>query len=1312
MSLPCPHCRSTIGPVGDRCAHCGGLLDLEAMPEAFGPYRVLGVIGRGGMGVVYEARHERTGEEVAVKTVSVRKHSLLQRIRREMLSLARIKHPGLVRIIETGQSDGLPWYAMERLQGTTLHAYFDRDRSVTPDQSDPVDFVLDDSSALNGAVNVSPDSTRAMPAIELTDGPTRSEFQSDPGGPPTDFDDVSTSLQADPPGCAPLREGDREAFLVLIARLCGTLAYLHGEGIVHRDLKPHNVFLRPDGTPVLLDFGLASSFCPRGRESLELEWKIEGTPEYMSPEQIRGEFVDARADLYSVGILLYEGLTGRVPFRSTNASGTLRAHLKVPPIPPRVLVADIPEPLDALILKLLAKKASDRPGFSDDVVVALERLGLDVPPWEMAGPARDYLYRPRFVGRSSMLTLLEQHIRRDLLRPGHVIFLRGSSGVGKTRVLMELARILELDGLTVVTCECQPVGVGNGSGDDDGPGVLTTPLHPFRPLLQAVADACQERGHDEANRLLGPRATLLAECEPSLAFLPLPRPLPSESSVETAAAAIEPAADLFGSSLVEALGETLAEFARETQVVVLVDDLQWADELSLHFLSLYHIGAWDRPNVAIVGVYRPEHQGDAMKRYQRVFEDATFLDVEPLGADCIGEIVRDMLGSHEPDHRLVAHLNRLSQGNPFFVAEYLRAAVAESLLHRDDQGRWVLTTTADAETFDPVFALPESLQGLVLHRLQGLGAEARRLLELAAVLGREVEPALIDAIGLLGDHETLAAIEELLVAHVLEEGSDCQFRFAHDKLREIAYEEIPPDRRRSLHRTAALAIERRRHADRDDLRVDSTLAHHWYRSLGNSASDPLALARAVEYLEKSVSHAVNAGLASEAVDHGRAAARLLGVTLPDEPDEIDRAMTAEMFAIAQALGNREPIELLDLPTIDDPALDRVIGLLLTIQTPAFLSNQFRLFALMASKNLAMSLSRGNGKLAPSVYVMYAIVARIFLDDARLASLFSTLAIELDRRTNGAISSDVSFIDAWFVHPWVRPFRDRRARSREPVEPGQTTNAVLFGSFDLSAALVLLAASGEPLPRVIEAADDALALIARRVVVPRFHCVLERQLALALAGRTVEPHRLTDAVFDEERDLALIVRTSNAGPLAYYQAARLKIHYYLGDYAEALEAADLAWAHHECFVGQPVEIDLVFFRALALLAMDDNDPHARARHHQAASAHLADLIRWKLVCPANFAHKAELVEAEICRHEGRDIEALERYDQAARSAAAAGFLPHAALARELEARLLDRIDQHERARVARDQAVVGYRAWGATLLADRLDLNLNLNGCER
>jgi hypothetical protein len=500
----------------------------------------------------------------------------------------------------------------------------------------------------------------------------------------------------------------------------------------------------------------------------------------------------------------------------------------------------------------------------------------------------------------------------------------------------------------------------------------------------------------------------------------------------------------------------------------------------------------------------------------------------------------------------------------------------------------------------------------------------------------------------------------------------------------------------------ARAIERRHDRRKDFPRHYATLAHHWYRAIGDRSADPLAASLAIDYLEKAVGHAVNNGMPGEAVGFGRAAARLLGVDLPDHPIEIAAAMAAEMELIRKAMGGREPHELIDLPDSRDPAADRVIGLLLTIHLPAFISDQFRLFALMASKNLNLTLTHGHGSMAQAVYGMFAIVTRIVLDDAREAHAFGRLAIALDRRRGGTMAADVLFLNNCFLNHWVAPIAETLADCDNGGEAGLRSGAILYGCYNYATYVVMLAASGAPLKEVVEAAEARLERVGHLVLVARFHCILERQLALALDGRTESPTSLTDETFDEVRDLAFICRTTNANQVGYYHSARMKLHYYRGEFRDALDASDHAHAVRESFARQMVEVDLVFFRALTLLAMaiEEAGPR-RSMHLQHARELLETLRRWRLDCEANFGHKTLLVEAEFARAERRDADALFFYREATTSADVHGFRQFAALGRELAGRHLERIGDHEAAKSSIRDAAEGYRAWGASTLADRL-----------
>jgi serine/threonine protein kinase len=1233
------------------------LVEQDASLLVYGPYRILGVIGKGGMGIVYRARHETTRQEVALKTVRARQRDILYRFRRELHAMSRIRHRGLVPILETGQEQGLPWYAMELLQGITLYDYLRKAWGRSAPES-------------GRALELSPSAATTEPLLDLL----RTDEHAAGSG----------SFSAKP---MPLDPAALQDFLTLIARLCAVLAYLHGEGIVHRDLKPRNIVVRPDGTPVLFDFGLASYFGAGGRESLQVGGKLEGTPEYMAPEQILGEYVDARADLYAVGCILYEGVTGRVPFPEKTTASFLEACVREEPIAPHRLVQGVPEPLEELILHLLVKRPRDRIGHARTVLVALAHLGGEVGDWISDLAARDYLYRPGFVGRDAVLELLERRIHEGpRVGGGRCIFLRGRSGSGKTRMIMEVARRIERFGRTVITGECLPLGAGGG----EGPGIRSRPLHPFRAVLQAVADACLELGPAEADLLLGPRAKILAVCEPSLATLPGQEQYPDPPHAHQDVRA----------RLMDALADTLAAFARRTPFVLLLDDLQWADELTLNFLAFFHLGTWEVPGLAIVGTFRSEDGRDVARGCGGVFADIPVVDLNPLEEASLHDIIREMLGSDEPHESFVRQLARRAQGNPFFVAELLRTAIAGEMLFRDEDGRWRVRLPWNAA--DDALPLPESLHDLIVHRLDGLSPSAQQILEMVAVFGREVETDLLEGAGLL-DADLISALQELLVAQVLEEDPDGVFRFLHDKLREVVYARLAPGRRCELHRSAAVAIETCYAGDGGTLaRYYPTLAHHWHQSIREDEAEPDRVSRAMDYLEKSAGQATQSGLQLEAVEHGLAAARLLGADVPRKPEAIATAMTEELELFRHLMADRLPLDLLDLPPSDDPRLDRLIGLLQAIHPAAHTSNQYHLSAFLAVKNLCLTLMHGRGRTAPCVYGLFTIVARNVLDDSRLADAFSRLAIEEDIRQGSGMTAVVAFLRSWFVGHWITSFRDNLDTCQVSIEAGRALGDFLYFCFSHANYVICLAASGAPLATVVRAAEEHLEPIGRRVLIAHFHCVLERQLARALAGLTRGPLSLSDEVFDEERDLASICRTNNSTQIGYYHTCRLKLHYYRGEARQALANADKALAVLPSFKGTPAEVDLIFFHALALaMRAGEVEEAACAEYLGAARTHRVTMARWAADCVANFEHKLQLLDAEIARVEGRDADAFRSYAEAVRSADAFGFTQHAALAWERAAWHHVHAGDGTSAEAAFAEAQARYCSWGATTLVDRL-----------
>lgn len=726
-----------------------------------GPYLLHQPLGEGGMGVVWRAVHEPTGQVVALKTVRLMHHRQLDGIRREVRALSRVRHPGIVRILDQGVEDGAPWYAMELLEGTNLRQ---RARSLTATAT--TRFLLDTADH----------------------APTRQttlDLDSDQAGTSApDLPEVPPTVRF------PAANGKLSEVLSLARALCDPLGFLHGEGIVHRDLKPENVLVLEDGRVVIVDFGLVSQGAA-GRDSLTIDAMLHGTASYMSPEQIRGELVDARGDLYALGVILYELVTGRRPFIGASVGTTLYQALQYVPLAPSARVTGVPPALDALILGLLAKRREDRPGFATDVAEVLEGLGADRP----TGPAprsRPYLYRPRFSGRDAALAELVARLEAGR----GVVLIGGEPGAGKTRLALEFAREAASRGRTVLVGEC----LGDG-----GAG----PLHPLRAALVTVADRCQQGASGTVERLLGERGRLLARYEPALAMVP-------EVAASQEPEPLDPEAERIRT--LRWLTLTLQAVGHPAGAVVLLDDLDRADRLTIAWLA--HVAAADIPGLLVVGTHGLDPGPEELDAL-RAAPGVDRLTLRSLDEAAVAALIGDMLAWHPVPAELAAWLVASSAGNPFLVAETLRAAVAAGALTRRAQ-RWELSVAPDTGTTWASLDVPVRLEDLVRARLGRLGPTAVATARAAAVLGREVDLDRALRVADL-DADTPGALDALseLVGLGLVEADGGAYRFTHERVREAIERDLGPTERQGLHARAAQLAESDPDAD------PGRIGRHW-----------------------------------------------------------------------------------------------------------------------------------------------------------------------------------------------------------------------------------------------------------------------------------------------------------------------------------------------------------------------------------------------------------------------------------------------------------------------------------------------------
>jgi hypothetical protein len=663
-------------------------------------YEVGRRLGEGGMGTVYAGFDRRRQRHVALKFLRDPERGSLYRFKREFRATADLVHPNLVRLFDLGVlDDGSFFFTMELVEGSDLRRH--------------------------AAAITSP--------TAAADGPT-----------------VPVALVE--PHAA--RDGEPAAALAaVLAGVADGLAFLHRAGKVHRDLKPSNVMVGTDGRPRVLDFGILREVDRAA--GLTRDSEAVGTPHYMAPEQVMGRDVGPPADLYALGCVLYEILTGRPPFDGVGSSVVWR-HLQEQPVAPSSRRACDPE-LEELCLALLRKDPGDRPG-AEEVSRGLWRRAGHPPPPAPAAPR----VGPGLLGRDAELAALHDAFGGAAGGPC-LVLIAGESGAGKSALAAELAERVQSGGGTTWLGRCWERE--------------HVPYKALDAIVDEAALRLMRRGED-AFRLLPPGTSSLARLFPVLGEVPAVAHIDDDTPLRDAQADRRRA--------VRALFALIANLSGDTPPLLVIDDLQWADTDSIDVLTWLLRGGEPAPPCLVVATCRRDEVG-ADHPLRRLLDDGLRVEqlpLPPLGREALAELVR----AWAPAPLGAAQCLRLaeeSQGNPFLAVELARAAAVIG---------------SEAPTVGE----------LVRRRLAAASTPAHAVLEAAAVSGTGADFALLAAATGLAPAALAEAIDELLQTRLLGEvagarGSEA-FDFAHDRLRRAAVDAVPEERRRALHRTIALHL--------------------------------------------------------------------------------------------------------------------------------------------------------------------------------------------------------------------------------------------------------------------------------------------------------------------------------------------------------------------------------------------------------------------------------------------------------------------------------------------------------------------------
>jgi diguanylate cyclase (GGDEF)-like protein len=600
--------------------------------------------------------------------------------------------------------------------------------------------------------------------------------------------------------------------LSIAADVASALDVAHRVGLVHRDVAPRNIVLRADGRAVLIDFGLATQTGTRQPED-----SVIGTVTYSAPEQtgmVRRP-VDRRSDLYSLGAVLFECVTGQPPFQADDAGEVVRMHAVTPPAPARALQPNVSVQLSRIIDRLLAKDPDDRYQGASSLlsdVEALRRGTLADDALLGQAIADQSTSMVALVGRDRELTALLEILNESrAMESGSAVLIESDPGGGKTRLAAELARIARGNGMNVLEAH---LGL-------DHPG-------PIGPLAQAFGRFFADLETRDPAALVSLRAKIGLD-EPGAAdslvglSADLDRFLSVDEEHQTETGfyefAVIEAAHLLMSIATASTGGTL----------LLLDNAHLADDAT-HRVLAYLAPELDRLRLVVVLTARTDTASEpALAKLRTEMGEAVRRRIElpPLSDEQIETILKWQLGGDRLEPSLANEITIRASGNPAAAVEYLRSALEAGVL----KPSWG-TFSVDAEALAGL-DLPTDVRGLALRRLNALKPATRWLLTEAAVIGSSFNAEMLATITRWPIGDVHVALGEAATARVVEPQGNDRYVFLHEGVRDTLLAAIDEKAARRAHELLARALQDSGD-DRPEIIYD--IARHY--ALGEIATDP------------------------------------------------------------------------------------------------------------------------------------------------------------------------------------------------------------------------------------------------------------------------------------------------------------------------------------------------------------------------------------------------------------------------------------------------------------------------------------------
>jgi len=1144
--------------------------------------------------------------------------------------------------------------------------------------------------------------------------------------------------------------------LELAVDLARILGQIHQHNVIHLDLSSENILIGYDQQIVhFIDLSAASRIDGNVHQKIQPD-QLLGTLQYISPEQTGriNRTVDERSDLYSLGVILYELMTGQLPFDSKNPAELIHRHIALTPVSPSELSPEIPEVISTIILKLLRKDADDRyqsaAGVQADLEKCLQLLGPDNTIEGFGLGETDFASRFRYpeklYGRESELKVLGDAFKSACRETASMMFVSGYSGIGKTALIEEMRRpVSEKGGYFIKGKFDQYLRTTPYSG-------IAQAFDDFVSQIMIEPELDFQEWRDKLQSAVGKQGRVVTEVVPSLEEL-----IGAQPNVP----------DLDGQEAENRFNYTFLNFlssaaTQEHPLVLFVDDLQWIDPASIRLLKVIQ-SDFNQPGLLVIGAYR-DNEVDASHPLMEVVDNQEVketgtrtLNLDNLPLHHLEALLSDTLKYPSGIKELGTSIYQKTGGNPFFLRRLLSSLNAEGRIRYDPEAnRWMWNVEdIKKET------LADNVADLLARTIMQLPEQTKTILNQAAFLGSTFDVPTLAMVSNFAEQEVIGSLSLSSIEQYVFKSGDT-YQFAHDQVQRAAYALVDKEDRNRRHLEIGRLLLADTTEEELDERVFEIVSHfnlgadllsdreEKYNvaklnlSAGRKARLASAFSASIIYLKQAISllgenlwqehYHLTLDLHDELIGacylnvQNRDVETLFGTILENAERDVDSGVAHKVMimsrlaenelsdAISLAEGFLESLnvsfgqaldsglsidELYELPTMEDEEKLAALEVLMAITTPIIFAEPERLPSVIYTM-LNIISQYGNSKASGFAYAWYSMILCL-LQKYPEGNRFGQLASDLLEKypQSGRAAQVLNMQCAWVRH-WEHSVHDLIAPLQKYHQIGLQEGDVEWSLYCLLNYTLLIWGTGKPLEFYLSEVKPSIDLCeAMNQEVSQQMFLLFAQSAHNLTGGSTSTTQLEGKWFSEENMMSRL--EGNPMLLTLYGLLKITLCYLFGDPGGAYRHIEEVLKNRHGLNPHYLYTKISFYGGLACIAgLAGEEESGRQERLEKLKLFEEELKLWAEVAPMNYQHQYHLLMAEKFRATDKPWKAIQFYEKAIQGAQENQFVHDGALANELFGRFWQIQGNDSIAGLYISEARVLYHQWGADAKVSHLE----------